>query len=149
MSDMFEPFELPKPKGQVNFNFTLSHLEDHGKPIADQRNAVGNRISSLLERFSSETETPPGLIESLLNYFKRNGAYDVKSIVILGRILVLLGQECLTQFDELDEKVKMINYAAKNPDFMALVFGSFDTAAEDFLKDILTSTADQDSAVFD
>lgn len=149
MNDIFEPLELPKTKSQVDFGFTLRNLEDHSKPILDQRNALGKRIRALIDRFTSETETPPGLVENLLNYYKRNGSYDVQAIVILGRVLVKLGQECLVQFDKLDEQVKMIEYAAQHPDFMALVFGNFDSAAEDFLQSFLTSPADQDSTVFE
>ena len=147
MNDIFEPLDIPKPKPSVAFNFDISQVDLHGKPIITKRNDLGKRIRDLIDRFNSETDSPPGLMEQLLNFYKADGSYDVRKIVIFGRVLVKLG-ELLKDFEPLDQQSKMIEYVSQHPDFMALVFGDFGEATERFLGDFSSPDPSQDSSLF-
>jgi hypothetical protein len=150
--DLFEPLRLTKPTKPAEFGFSLEHLNDNGQPIVDERNKMADDMKALIDRFNSETEVNPMLITQILNFFARTGSYDTRSIVLLGKVLVRLGEKYLAQFDELNQKCQVIDYASKHPDFMAMVFGKFDSNIDDFLGEFFepqTPPADDDLKIFE
>lgn len=148
---LFEPLRLTKPLKPVEFGFSLEHLNDNGQPIVDERNKMADDMKALIDRFTTETESNPALMHHLLGFFMRDGSYDVRSIVLLGKVLVRLGERYLAQFDELNRKCQVINYAGQHPDFMAMVFGKFDTNLDSFLGEFLTEPkpANDDLTIFE
>ena len=138
MFDMFDSRDVPKVTAHARFDFSLQKSPEHMNNLVRQRNKTSDEAKALIDRFQSETESMPGLIPSILQVFRKEGSYDIKSIVTLGRVLQRLGEKYLTQLEELNRQLDVLEFISKNPDFIAMVYGDFSTNVDQFLETFQT-----------
>lgn len=138
MSDgLFELREVRKPASNVHFDFSFQHAADQTRSMTDKRNRMSQDVQALIDRFHSETDGHPPILQQLLNLYRKDGSYDIKAIILLGKVLQRLGEKYLTQLEELNKKLDVIDFIAANPDFVAMVYGDFSSHTDAFLDGLL------------
>lgn len=135
--DLFEIREIKKPTCDLRFDFSLRHAVDQTQSIIQRRNQMSQDVQNLVDRFHSETDAFPPILRQILSIYRKDGSYDIKAIILLGKVLQRLGEKYLTQLEELNKKVDVLDFIATNPDFVAMVYGDFSSRTDAFLDDLL------------
>lgn len=135
MTTDLTPKQFSTVSKPMDFPFSLSLGVEHAQEILTARNTAAEKISSLISQFADKADCSPQILPWILNNFSSQGEYQLATINLLGKVLQALARE-LHAFQKLDGKVTFIEFALKDPEFVALMFANSERVVEDLLNDL-------------